>query len=230
MREVEAGAVQLSESAEQVVAVTKSITSLTDGNHGVDLAAVVTNEESGQSIDTLVIVALEGDHWEIQSADLEGCRLFFGMPLWAERRPRRQGLLEGSRGQWTEDARKGHPAHSFRLCRRVLENSRRRPEGLQGVLIVLCGSDVRQLDATEGQHRQDDRQRHLTRLPRSDENQKSRPVGALKDEVAAHVVERVIFSFGIINRNCRPVMHNTGFPDLRGRVLHLRGPNAGCDT
>ena len=40
-------------------------------------------------------------------------------------------------GAHTEDGRKGHPAHSFRLCRGVLENSRGRPEGLQGVLIVL---------------------------------------------------------------------------------------------
>ena len=113
---------------------------------------------------------------------------------------------------------------------RVLEDTGRSPKRLQRILVLLRGSHVSELDTTERQHRQNHRQGHLSRLARADEDQQRSPVGALKNEVAANVVERIILSFGVIRRNAGPVVHHALLAKLRRGVLDLGSCNSGCDV
>mmetsp|Transcript_65557 Transcript_65557/g.156725 ORF Transcript_65557/g.156725 Transcript_65557/m.156725 type:complete len:529 (-) Transcript_65557:778-2364(-) len=229
MGEVEARAVSARERSQQVIAIAQSITSLPYGDHWVDVTAVVPHQEVRQALHAVAVGALVGHHWQVQAPNLEGGRLLLRMHVGSQGLPLGERLLEAGGFQRAEDGRQGSATHALGLGGGVLKDAAGGCQGIQRVLVLLSRGDVGQLNATEGQHGEDHRQRHLPRLPGAHEDQQRGAVGPLQDQVTAQRIQGIEFRLGILGK-LWPVVGHTLLPDPRRRVPDLCRCDLRCDA
>mmetsp|Transcript_75391 Transcript_75391/g.218943 ORF Transcript_75391/g.218943 Transcript_75391/m.218943 type:complete len:382 (+) Transcript_75391:1118-2263(+) len=205
MGKVESRATLRFNSAQDIAAVAEGVAGLTNSDHWEQGLPVEVPEELRKAFDAGVIPTLEGDHGQLQCADLKGRRLLLRGGRRLQWPPRCQSPLEDTVRRRPEDGGQGAPPHALWLLGEILEEPGARREPAQRVHVCRARRQEGHLHAAERQHSQDcgDRHLRLAALGR-DEDQQARPVGPVDDHVACDPEERLVLPVHILGLQLRP--------------------------